>query len=133
MNSVEHIEWNDELLACIVRAEAEARETIFLTPPSHIAQLGFIVRPAGGVIPTHVHLPIERHILGTFEVLLVKKGRCEVDIYSPRRELVATRELRVGDVLLITEGAHGYRMLEDTIFLEIKQGPYNGQGEKKQY
>jgi hypothetical protein len=66
-------------------------------------------------------------------VLLVRKGRCEVDIYDHAKELVATRELREGDILLLIDGGHGFRMLEETVFVEIKQGPYVGLNEKERF
>ncbi|MBA3768475.1 MAG: hypothetical protein H0W99_16155, partial [Acidobacteria bacterium] len=53
--------------------------------------------------------------------------------YNRDREHVATRELRVGDLIIIIEGGHGFRMLEDTVFLEIKQGPYTGADQKRLY
>src|SRR4030095_506112 len=123
---VEDITWNNKTLAYIVRAEMEPNQTTFLTPQHFNLQLGFVVYPQGGEVTRHVHLPLERHIIGTSEVLLVRKGRCEVDIYDDNKELITTRELREGDVLLMIEGGHGFRMLEDTVFLEIKQGPYTG-------
>jgi hypothetical protein len=80
-----------------------------------------------------VHRPLERHLIGTSEVLLVRKGRCEVDIYSDDRKVVATRELRQGDIILTVAGGHGFRMLEDTVFLEVKQGPYTGIDDKERF
>jgi hypothetical protein len=47
--------------------------------------------------------------------------------------LVAPRELNVGDVMLMVGGGHGFRMLEDTVLLEIKQGPYTGENEKERF
>jgi len=64
---------------------------------------------------------------------VVQRGRCLMDIYNDGRELVATRELQAGDVMLIVGGGHGFRMLEDTVFLEIKQGPYTGLEEKERF
>jgi hypothetical protein len=64
---------------------------------------------------------------------VVKKGRCEVDIYNLLKEPVATRELREGDILLLVSGGHGFRIMEDTVFLEIKQGPYTGLDEKERF
>jgi uncharacterized protein with PhoU and TrkA domain len=65
--------------------------------------------------------------------LIIRRGRCEVDIYNDDRQLIATRELREGDILLIVGGGHGFRILEDTVFLEIKQGPYTGIDEKVRF
>lgn len=131
MSEVERITADGELLACIIRAEAQVEKTNFLTPPDYNFQVGFVVYPEGGRIAPHAHLPVERRIVGTFEVLVVRSGRCEVDIYDRARSCVATRELRRGDVMLVVEGGHSFRMLEDTTLLEIKQGPYAGDAEKE--
>lgn len=133
MSFVEQIVWDEQPLAYIIRAEMHPQQTTFITPPEFKLQLGFIVYPTGGEVARHTHRPLERHIVGTSEVLLVKQGRCEIDIYNDDRDLVATRELRAGDVMLMVGGGHGFRMLEDTIFLEIKQGPYTGLDEKERF
>ena len=133
MNYIEHVTWDGKPLSYIIRAEMKPDKTTFLTPQEFNLQVGFVVYPAQGEIVRHIHKPLERHITGTSEVLVIKKGRCEIDIYNDNRELVATRELRTGDILLMVGGGHGFRMLEDTILLEIKQGPYTGLEEKERF
>jgi uncharacterized protein with PhoU and TrkA domain len=130
---VEKIMWGDVPLAYIIRGDLMPSRTTFLTPPQFKQQVGFVVYPAGGEIQRHVHRPLTRHLVGTSEVLIVRRGRCEIDIYNDDRELVATRELREGDVMLMVGGGHGFHMLEDTVFLEVKQGPYTGQDEKERF
>ena len=130
---IEHITWNDKPLAYIIRSEMNPEKTTFLTPLDFNLQLGFVVYPAKGEVARHVHWPLERNIVGTSEVLVIKKGRCEIDIYSDERELIATRELKTGDIMLMISGGHGFRMLEDTILIEIKQGPYTGMDEKERF
>ncbi len=133
MEHVEHIVWNGKPLAYIIRAETNPQETSFLTPSEFKQQVGFVVYPAGGEIHRHVHLPLERHLVGTSEVLIVRRGRCEIDIYNNERELVATRQLHQDDIMLMADGGHGFRMIEDTVFLEVKQGPYTGLDEKERF
>jgi uncharacterized protein with PhoU and TrkA domain len=133
VEAVEKFVSNGQYLAYIIRREINPDNTMFLTPPDFKQQLGFVVYPAGGEIKRHEHRPIERRLVGTSEVLVVQRGRCEIDIYNDNRELVATRELRPGDVMLMVGGGHGFRMLEDTVFLEIKQGPYTGIDEKERF
>jgi hypothetical protein len=132
-NTVERIYWDEICLAYIIRASFLPDETTFLTPPDYKQQVGYIVYPAGGKIERHVHRPLKRNLVGTSEVLILKRGRCEIDIYSNEGKLVATRELRKGDVMLMVGGGHGFRMLEETVFLEIKQGPYLGIEEKERF
>jgi hypothetical protein len=133
MDFCEQIAWMGRPLAYIIRRELTPVATTFLTPSDFTQQLGFVVYPAGGEIKPHLHRSIERTVRGTSEVLVVKKGRCEVDIYNNAKEAVATRELREGDILLLVDGGHGFHMLEDTVFVEIKQGPYTGLDEKERF
>lgn len=133
MELVESITSDGVPLCYVIRAELNPEQTTFITPPEFKQQVGFVVYSAGGEIVRHVHRPLERHIVGTSEVLVVKKGRCQIDIYNDDRDLVATRELRAGDIILIVGGGHGFRIREDTVFLEIKQGPYTGLDEKERF
>jgi hypothetical protein len=133
MELVENITWQDVPLAYIIRSQLNPTQTTFVTPPQFKQQVGFVVYPAGGEIQRHVHRALERHLVGTSEVLILRQGRCEIDIYNNERELVATRELRQGDIMLMVDGGHGFRMTEDTVFLEVKQGPYTGIDEKERF
>ena len=128
---MELITHGDTILAYIIRETAAHQKTVFATPPALELQVGFVVYPAGGVITAHAHAPISRKIERTCEVIVVKTGRCEVDLYADDRHPVATRELRQGDVLILVSGGHGFRMKEDTVLFEVKQGPYFGEAEKK--
>jgi hypothetical protein len=121
------------ILAYIHRAGEAPAQTTFLTPDDCNLQVGHVVYPAGGEIARHIHLPIERHLVGSAEVLIMQRGRCEVDVYAEDKRLVTTCELRVGDVLIAVGGGHGFRVLEDTVLLEIKQGPYPGGAEKARF
>lgn len=71
-------------------------QTTFLTPQECNIQVGYIVYPKGHEIRRHIHLPLKREIIGTSEVLIVRKGGCEIDIYNEGRKLVATREVHQG-------------------------------------
>jgi hypothetical protein len=133
MSGIEAIRDGQNLLAYVVRADATAAATSFFTGHDASFQAGFVVYPAGGAVVPHVHLPVVRTVMGTSELLLVRKGRCIVDLYSEDRALVASRDLGTGDLVLAIGGGHGFRMLEDTVLLEVKQGPYSGQVEKERF
>lgn len=133
MEHIEHICWNNQPLCYIIRTELMPDKTTFLTPPEFKQQVGFVVYPKDGEIARHVHRPLERHLMGTSEVLILRKGRCLIDIYNDDRQLVATRELYTGDIMLMVGGGHGFTMLEDTVLLEVKQGPYTGIDEKERF
>jgi hypothetical protein len=131
------LEWvrasSGELLAIVIRSWFAPRATTFVTPRELTQQAGFVVYPAGGRCPDHSHRPIERRLEGTAEMLLVRQGRAEARIFDSDRRLVAKPVLDEGDVILLVAGGHGFRMLEDTVLLEIKQGPYAGLDEKERF
>jgi hypothetical protein len=131
MKSIETISDQGQILCVIIDTTQLPDHTTFLTPAEFKQQVGFVVYPKSGEVARHLHRKLERHLVGTSEVLIVKKGHCLIDIYSDDRKLVATRELFPGNVMLMVGGGHGFRMLEDTVLLEIKQGPYTGLDEKE--
>ena len=131
--SFETVSFNGAVLGYILRAGWTPEQTTFLTPDELPFQLGCIVYLRDSTIAPHVHKPIQRSIIGTPEALWVKQGRCMVDFYNDQRDLVASREIGRDDFLLIVSGGHGFRMLEDTVLLEIKQGPYIGLEEKERF
>lgn len=133
MQLVERVYDGDQPLTFIIRAGFSPDQTTFVTPDEFQQQIGFVVYPKGGEIARHAHRPLQRHLVGTPEVLVLRKGRCLLDIYNEARQLVATHELSAGDVMLMVGGGHGFRMLEDTVFLEVKQGPYTGIDEKERF
>ena len=36
-------------------------------------------------------------------------------------------------MLIAVAGGHGFRVFEDTVLLEVKQGPYPGEAEKERF
>jgi hypothetical protein len=130
---IEHITDQGRPLAYIIRGSFQPDKTTFFTPPEFKQQVGYVVYPAGGEVARHVHKRLERRLVGTSEVLIVRKGRCLMNVYNDDRALVATRELVTGDIMLMVGGGHGFRMLEDTVLLEVKQGPYTGVDEKERF
>jgi len=133
MSTVETIWQNQMPLAYVVRAGATEATTAFFTSDDAAFQAGFVVYPAGGSVVPHLHLPVVRTVVGTSEFLMVRQGRCIVDLYGDDRALVASRELTTGDLVISLGGGHGFRMLEDTVLFEVKQGPYGGQAEKERF
>lgn len=120
-------------LAYIVNPDWRPDATQFLTPDDFTQQMGMIVYKAGESIIPHVHIPVERTITGTTECIVVREGRCEIDIYNSRREPIASRMLEKGAIILLLGGGHGFRMIEDTVLFEVKQGPYAGGRDKERF
>jgi hypothetical protein len=120
-------------LALIIRRDFHCDGIEFFTPGSYSQQVGYMNRPAGYIIPPHVHNPVARGVQYTKEVLLIRSGRVRVDFYSDAREYLQSRVLQAGDVILLAFGGHGFEMLEPTEMIEVKQGPYCGDQDKTRF
>ena len=58
------------------------------------------------------------------EVLFIKSGSIELDFFGEEKNLLETRVLKKGDVVILMRGGHGIKVLENSEILEVKQGPY---------
>lgn len=120
-------------LALILRASYAGEGIQFFTPPDFSQQLAYMNRPAGYVIPPHVHNPVPRDVQFTKEVLFIKSGRVRVDFYDEGQRYLESRVLAAGDVILLAFGGHGFEMLEPSEIIEVKQGPYAGDADKTRF
>lgn len=130
---IEPIEHDGRMLAIILRAGFRAEGIRFFTPDDFSQQLGYMNRPAGHVIQPHVHNPVPREVQFTKEVLFIRSGRVRVDFYSDAQEYLESTVLETGDLILLAYGGHGFEMLEPTEMIEVKQGPYAGEGDKTRF
>lgn len=120
-------------MALVIRRDFRKEGIEFFTPGTYSQQVGYMNRPAGYVIPPHVHNPVAREVHYTHEVLFIKSGRLRVDFYSEGREYLESTLLEQGDIILLTRGGHGFEMLEPTEIIEVKQGPYAGDMDKTRF
>ncbi len=132
-NLFEIVDYQCKTLAYVIEHAPLPDQTTFLTPDECNQQVGYVVHKAGYEIPRHMHNPLKREIVGTTEVLLIMKGRCRIEFYDDNKVLIGNRELKEGDLIIIVAGGHSFHMLEDTVMLEIKQGPYPGLIEKERF
>ncbi|PIA74455.1 hypothetical protein CDR19_05160 [Ectopseudomonas toyotomiensis] len=130
---IEKIVWDGKMLALILRANYHEDGIQFFTPDDFSQQLGYMNRPEGYVIPPHVHNPVPREVQYTKEVLFIKSGKVRVDFYDENQNYLESRALSEGDVILLAFGGHGFKMLEASEIIEVKQGPYAGEADKTRF
>ena len=120
-------------LAIVIRAGFGQPGINFVTRDDSVHQLGVLKWPKGHIIDAHVHNPISRTIDSTQEVLFIRSGRVRVDLYGEDRRYHSSLELGAGDVIFLASGGHGFAILDDADIVEVKQGPYKGEGEKTRF
>lgn len=130
---LENIAHAGRTIAILLRADYQSQGIQFFTPDDFSQQLAYMNRPAGHVIPPHVHNPVPREVQFTKEVLFIKSGKVRVDFYDADRTYLDSRILGQGDVLLLAYGGHGFQMLEASEIIEVKQGPYAGEADKTRF
>lgn len=130
---VEYVRQGDSLLAIILPANFRDPGIRFFTPNDFSQQLACMCHPAGKVILPHVHNPVPRQVRYTLEVLLIKRGKVRVDFYDLGEQYLESRILFTGDVILLAAGGHGFEVLEETEMIEVKQGPYAGEEDKRRF
>jgi hypothetical protein len=124
---------HNSLYSVIVRDNYSNSNIAFFTPDSFSQQLGYLPHRAGNIIAPHLHKRSMREVLFTHEVLFVKKGKVEVYFYDEEKRFLGTEILYAGDVILLCGGGHGFKILEETVMLEVKQGPYMGVIDKERF
>ena len=130
---IERIVENDILIAIIIRDDYTNDGITFFTPDDFSQQLAYMSHKKGKIIDPHVHNKVVREVHFTQEVLIVKKGKIKVDLYDSDRKFLVEKVLGGGDIILLANGGHGFEVLEDAEFLEVKQGPYTGDKDKTRF
>lgn len=130
---LEHIKHQKDLLAIIVRNGFAGNGVHFFTPDEFSQQLAYMRHPTGKLIEPHMHNIVPRNITYTQEVLIIKRGRLRVDFYDRNKTYLQSRILNAGDIILLAAGGHGFEVLDDLEMIEVKQGPYTGDGDKTRF
>lgn len=129
---IETIKEGKTILAIIIKG-SDTKKYQFFSPESFPLQIGAVGKKKGEKIRAHLHNEPVRTVRTTQEFLYIEKGRVRVSIYNKLGKVVAKRILKKNDKILSASGGHGFEILEDTVFFEIKQGPYPGYDKAKTY
>lgn len=133
MQHIEYIRNNGQVMAIIISHRFNEKGIHFFTPDEFSQQLAYMSHPAGKKIEPHYHNPVERNVIYTQEVLVIKKGVLKVNFYDDSQCYIEDRTLVAGDVILLSAGGHGFEVMEDLEMVEIKQGPYQGEADKTRF
>ena len=133
MGHVEEVKKKNKLLAMIIRNDYSCEGVDFITPNEYSQQVAYMHHQKGKVIDAHVHNLVHRNVVMTQEVLFIKKGILRVDFYDEYEDYLESRNLKAGDIILLVSGGHGFQVLEDVEMVEVKQGPYAGENDKKRF
>jgi mannose-6-phosphate isomerase-like protein (cupin superfamily) len=130
---IKNIEHKGRLFGIIISGSFNKPGIHFFTDQSLSQQLAFMRHPEGKDIQAHVHKTVRREVLYTQEVLVLRKGRLRVDFYDDDQQYLESHILEAGDIILLVEGGHGFKVLEEIEMFEIKQGPFLPEEDKVRF
>lgn len=133
MEKLEFIKKKEKLLAMIIRDNYTCEGIDFITSNEYSQQVAYMHHPTGKMIDAHIHNLVHRNVVLTQEVLFIKKGKLRVDFYDDYEDYLESCILNAGDVILLISGGHGFYVLEEVEMIEVKQGPYSGEADKKRF
>ncbi len=114
------------VLAIIVR-KYKFSSRIDLTSVDEILQASILSFKKSNTVQPHKHNSVRRETFGTQEVWIVRKGRGLVSFYDLNDDFLCSKKISKGDMILNFRGGHGLKpMSKKMVFIEIKNGPYEG-------
>lgn len=122
----EVVELDGIRFAEVIWATSTSEKTKFCSPDSGSMQFGLLAHGRGFVEPAHYHKPVERKITNLAQMFVVQKGKIAVDFFTSQGKRFREVVLGVGDAILLIDGAHSIRVLEDMQCVSVKQGPFLG-------
>jgi hypothetical protein len=96
-------------------------------------QIGKFRYNNGHVMRDHAHIDRPRTGERTQEILIVFKGSCQVRISDFDDKVIHVETLFPGEYVVYYAGGIGFTVLEDdTIMMEIKNGPYDVENDEQE-
>ncbi len=113
---------NKVLIAILIKKFKKGVESV--TEPLEPLQVLVHKRQEGEYTKAHLHESKKRLTQKLQECLVVLKGKIKVDLYGADKKLFKSIFLSIGQVLILMNGGHAVRLLEDSEIIEIKNGPF---------
>ena len=120
-------------LATVIRFQDISSGKNFITDNQSEFQLASFGLDENTIIERHYHPDQNRNILKTTEVLIVLDGELIIEIYDNDLNFVDKVLLKEKDTIALVDGGHGITCNKDTKFIEVKQGPYKEDVDKKRF
>lgn len=113
-------------IATHVKPEESEPGLSFVTTDDKFLQLGIWNYEKGHNLPAHFHNEFERSSYKTNEFVFVMKGSIECNLYTEDGSFIESVIVSANEGILMHEMSHEYKIIEDSIILESKNGPFMG-------
>ena len=127
----QNISINKQIVAKVFKYQKKKFSGIkFFTPSKYNMQVGLMSHNKHHIINPHVHINKKKVIKNMSELLIIFSGKLRVYFYNKKNIRFKSVTLNKKDMILLIKGAHGFKVLEKTEMLEVKQGPFTGDQDK---
>lgn len=126
---------NDKTLHIVYRGNSDSNRTDILSPNEYI-QVAHMRPEPGHYFNPHYHLrrDCSYDTVITQETWIIISGSIKASYYDESNSLLCRHILSAGDCTITLGGGHSYKCLEEgTTVYEIKNGPYVGRENDKEY
>jgi len=123
----------EQLLAVIIKLEDIDKEKNFVTNNEEDFQVASFNLKNGEKILNHYHPKQERKIFSTSEMITLIEGKIKINIFDFEENLVHSETLTSGDSVALLRAGHGIEIIENSKFIESKQGPYVEKSDKVRF
>ncbi len=134
---IEKILHKKKLYAFIIRRSYRKKKGVnFFTDKKTIQQVGYMNHKKNHIIFPHKHNRHQKKISNidnTTEVLIILKGLLRVDFYNTKEKYLFSKKLYANDIIMLSSGGHGFKVLKDVKMIEVKQGPYSVSKDKVKF
>lgn len=131
---ITNITYKNKKLAIIIRKNYSKKRGInFFTPSSLSQQVAYMNHKKNHVIRPHIHKLRLKKIYDTNEVIVILEGKLKVDFYTSKKIYLRSKIVTKGDILILLSDGHGFKVLENCKFIEVKQGPYDIEKDKEKF
>ena len=123
---IEKIYNKKKFYALIVRNKYRKKKGVsFFTDKKATQQFGYMNHKKNHVILPHRHNKRLSKIELTTEVIIILNGILRVDFYNNKERYLFSKKLYSNDIIMLSNGGHGFKVLKDVKMIEVKQGPYS--------
>ena len=128
---IKNITYKKKTLALIIKNKYLKKRGInFFTNNNLSQQVAYLNHKKGHIIQPHLHKRRLKKIYDTSEVLIILDGSLKVDFYNNKRKYLFSKILSKNDIIILLTSGHGFKILKNCKFIEVKQGPYDAKKDK---
>ena len=123
---INYITYKKKILDIIVRNSYLKKKGVnFFTDKKLNQQVAYMNHPTNYLIKPHLHKKNERKIKSTTEVLIIFDGVLKINFYNNKKKYIFCRVVKKKDIVILLSGGHGFKVVKNCKFIEVKQGPYS--------